>query len=208
MWKIVGVSKALNSYWDPPITWKSTTFSCSLGASNNFRQETLCPSHTDLLAPRVCARGRLREKAVKLLHGRGTLRLCPSDTDLVTLTRLCKSEASVKLLHGLGPRGHVMPVSHGLASGSMHIHEPVCFISLVYEFWREDYSILATYSLEFVLLPPVVKVWFWNVIVPIRGWVVWESSSPHCTNFMKIIYIYTFNCPIKTKGTKRTSLSS
>ena len=123
---------------------------------------------------------------------RGTLRLCPSHTDLVALTRLCKSEASVKLLHGLGPGGHVMPVSHGLACGSMHIHEPLCFISLVYEFWREDYSILATYSLEFVLLPPVVKVWFWNVIVPIRGWVVWESCSPHCTNFMKIIYIYTF----------------
>ena len=122
---------------------KNTKFPCSPRTSNNFLQEldTLCPSHTDLLAPRVCARGRLRVKAVKLLHGRGTLRLCPSHTDLVTLTRLCQSEASVKLLHGLGPRGHVMPLSHGLASGSMHIHEPLCFISLVYEFWREDYSI-------------------------------------------------------------------
>lgn len=115
---------------------KNTKFPCSPRTSNNFLQEldTLCPSHTDLLAPRVCARGRLRVKAVKLLHGRGTLRLCPSHTDLVTLTRLCQSEASVKLLHGLGPRGHVMPLSHGLASGSMHIHEPLCFISLVYEF--------------------------------------------------------------------------
>lgn len=115
---------------------KNTKFPCSPRTSNNFLQEldTLCPSHTDLLAPRVCARGRLRVKAVKLLHGRGTLRLCPSHTDLVTLTRLCHSEASVKLLHGLGPRGHVMPLSHGLASGSMHIHEPLCFISLVYEF--------------------------------------------------------------------------
>lgn len=115
---------------------KNTKFPCSPLTSNNFLQEldTLCPSHTDLLAPRVCARGRLRVKAVKLLHGRGTLRLCPSHTDLVTLTRLCQSEASVKLLHGLGPRGHVMPLSHGLPSGSMHIHEPLCFISLVYEF--------------------------------------------------------------------------
>ena len=128
--------------------------------------------------------------------------MCPSHTDLVTLTRLCQSEASVKLLHGLGPRGHVMPLSHGLPSGSMHIHEPLCFISLVYEFWREDYSILATYSLEFVLQPPDVEVWFWNVIVPIRGWVVWESSSPHCTNFMKIIYIYTFTAPSKPKAQK------
>ena len=113
-------------------------FPCSPKTSNNFLQEldTLCPSHTDLLllGPRVCARGRLREKAVKLLHGRGTLRLCPSHTDFVTLTPLCKSEASVKLLHGLGPRGHVMPLSHGLASGSMHLHEPLCFFSLVYEF--------------------------------------------------------------------------
>ena len=116
------------------IRGNSTTFPCSLGASNNFLQHTLWPSHTDLLAPRVCARGRLRVKAVKLLHGRGTLKLCPSHTDLVTLTRLCKSEASVKLLYGLGPRGHVMPVSHGLASGSMHIHESLCFISLLYEF--------------------------------------------------------------------------
>ena len=114
---------------------KSTTFPCSLGASNNFLQDRLCPSHTDLLAPRVCARGRLRVKAAKLIHGRGTLKLCPSHTDLVTLTRLCKSEeASVKLPHGLGPRGHVMPISHGLASNSMHIHEPLCFISLVYKF--------------------------------------------------------------------------
>ena len=114
---------------------KNTKFPCSPRTSNNFLQEldTLCPSHTDLLAPRVCARGRLRVKAVKLLHGRGTLRLCPSHTDLVTMTRLCQSEASVKLLHGLDPR-HVMPLPHGLASGSMHIHEPLCFISLEYEF--------------------------------------------------------------------------
>ena len=115
---------------------KNTKFPCSPRTSNNFLQEldTLCPSHTDLLAPRVCARGRLRVKAVKLLHGRGTLRLCPSHTDLVTLTRLCQSEASVKL--------------------------------------------------------------------PIRGWVVCESSSPHCTNFMKIIYIYIFTAPSKPKAQK------